>query len=449
MQKSTRNGSLVKMMDQRPFVDKKSAYLYEIYESNLTHVEPDSVLPVKINVERTFLEFEARDAILLSSLEFEKCVQLQRDLETTKLELWKKIEINNEVLERVKNSRGDPTKSYETLNLLTVQLMKIDTDLTLVENKLKSHNAKVAMLSSVQELVTNVKFPGYKLANHDDQTSLDFVDSSYIDELISHIASVLVQRDISLPNPATGNGSSELKLAWIKSCIDSLLLLPQAGISTPITRSRQMIGDLVTDSPNLEDSKETISLKTALKDLQFAHQYLTRQYEEERSVNNQAMNVLRTKLQKNQESLLKTNKELSKQALNVINLETQLNNKNIELLDQTQEITELNKKLNLLQIDHLGENQLTPPTSSSNTFIDDRNALSPVTGYGFSGTDSKHSSSEIPVLLQSSISNNVLRVEFKKLLNDVTTKHEQELQKEKQERLKLENLIKMMNKDTN
>lgn len=161
------------------------------------------------------------------------------------------------------------------------------------------------------------------------------------------------------------------------------------------------------------------------------------------------MNVLRTKLQKNQESLLKTNKELSKQALNVINLETQLNNKNIELLDQTQEITELNKKLNLLQIDHLGENQLTPPTSSSNTFIDDRNALSPVTGYGFSGTDSKHSSSEIPVLLQSSISNNVLRVEFKKLLNDVTTKHEQELQKEKQERLKLENLIKMMNKDTN
>lgn len=274
------------------------------------------------------------------------------------------------------------------------------------------------------------------------------------DELLSHIASVAVQRNVILPAPISGEG--DFKVEWAKSCLDTLLAQKQ-----DVSNSRQ----IKTESVDKEN--EITRLQTALKDLQFAHQYLTRQYEDERNLNTNVMNTHKTKKTALEKQLAENLISLEKANQRSILVEHEKNVLEKTLDEKMKEIYELQKQVALLKIDNLGYIH-TNGESRSTGSSPEKSGLSPVspmTGITLNAVDpmkenkrSKYLSNPKTPLLQQNINTyrtgspsspkfnssiSVLRNEFKKMVNDMHTTYKTELEKEKVERKRLEHLLKL------
>lgn len=281
------------------------------------------------------------------------------------------------------------------------------------------------------------------------------------DELLSHIASVAVQRNVILPTPVS-TSQDDSKIEWAKSCLDTLL--SQNAI---VGDSR----DVKTKSINNED--EITHLKTALKDLQFAHQYLTRQYEDERNLNSSVMNTHKNKKAALEKQLAENAIALERSNQRSILVEHEKNVLEKTLDEKMKEIYDLQKQVALLKIDNLGYIHTNGDLKSTTSSPDkpSLSPISPVTGLTVTTVEnnnensrSKYYSNPKTPLLQQNINTyrngspsspkfnssiSVLRNEFKKLVNEMHTTYKSELEKEKVERKRLEHLLKLYEERSN
>lgn len=268
-------------------------------------------------------------------------------------------------------------------------------------------------------------------------------ESYETEELMSYLASIAVQRNIVLPTPNLEAPRSQ----WSKDCLDSILSNPPSQSVSP------QLKPLTEESKDKEISK----LKTALEDLQFAHQYLTKQFQEERNQNSTAMDTHNKKKTSVENQLSESLSLLEKSNQRSILVEHEKNILETRLDEKINELNDLKRQVTNLKIDNLGfvnsndkDKDLfngTPPTSRTSFFsptspltgvevqLDDLNPTTPLTQNDFkfqSPSSSKFNSSL-----------SILRTEFKKLVNEMHTNFEAELTKEKKERKRLENLVKI------
>lgn len=270
-----------------------------------------------------------------------------------------------------------------------------------------------------------------------------------MDELVSTLLSLAVQKNIYLPSPDSKDMRSiDGRIEWFKECIYKVVSSGGSGGSGGSDGNNMPAKKDIISTEEDEGEEDINEDKRALKDLQFAHSYLTKKYEEEVSQHGQYVNELIQKYKQCEDLLQKSNFELTK----VTNQQLKLELENAELrqrLDgRTKEVHELQMQNNLLRVDCLGlaagaagaagATVVSPPASEG---------LPPVTP--LSAAHSAHSAQSDSVSVHStpsadegnppaspspSVSVRILRMEFKKLVEGINLRFARELEKLERER---------------
>lgn len=222
-----------------------------------------------------------------------------------------------------------------------------------------------------------------------------------LEDLVAVVVSQSISHNVTLPQPDPDHMRSfEGRIRWCKECIDELV----SGVAGS---NEKAISDLAIGNSDQGEAKGSNSdkskdeLRTALNDLQFAHVYLTRQYEDEQSCYSRSVGELRLKLDQSQELLSATNNQLTKQTQQALKLETQLNQLRKDTSSKDKQLHDRQLEMNLLRVDRIGEEG------------------------------------------DSQVSAPILRLEFKKLVQAMNEEFDQQLEKERVERKRLEDLVKI------
>ncbi|AOA61528.1 Hypothetical protein PP7435_CHR1-0049 [Komagataella phaffii CBS 7435] len=230
-----------------------------------------------------------------------------------------------------------------------------------------------------------------------------------IENLIFEICSIAAQKNLVLPQPVDSITSLEGKLTWISSC------LREITFNETLTRSKSLLGSKSKEST--KNSVSDLDLQTALKDLQFSYEYLSRQFENEKLQHSDILSQMRYKLNHSEELLSKLTKDFNNQTNTLVQQENQINQLSKDLAQREKEINDLNKELSISKIDSLGIGENTKSGSKS-----------PL------GPNSPK---------KNNVSATILRSEFKKLVRKINERHEQQLNEERNERQRLETLVKI------
>lgn len=375
---------------------------------------------------------------------------------------------------------------------LQKQLFEVVEELERLNTKLNNHNLACLVLGYVEDIkITSISNQRYQYSNRGDSTSpmpsplkgqhlsssintpsserfLMMADTNKsFDTLFSHIASIAAKRNIVLPSPPIEE-SNEARVEWATRCIDSILIkvLPEdfnttahsianqssstiinrsaSNLSTPTTETSQFLNESsIISSPNKGSDKLLMEYKTALNDLRFSHQYLSKEYEHSRET---SFKVIQEFKKKNSLLEKENNRLKQKQALKNdfddelydTNTNTNSNNESTQqdLESKEREISRLRKELNLFKIENLGMKPATlggfSPTHNisaqslviSNDYIDDT-----------SGDNEENISRPVS---SSGMSNGILRKEFKKIVSNIQDQYEVELGEERMRRRQLE-----------
>ncbi|KAH3662247.1 hypothetical protein OGAPHI_005495 [Ogataea philodendri] len=299
------------------------------------------------------------------------------------------------------------------------RLQTVDQELTSLQNRLNTHQLLVLQLGYVQDMSFEVP-----IGRGDVERSLE--------GLVSKVVSLSAQHQVELPEPEiekmrTVGG----RIGWVSECVSTLVGGTQT-VGSPTSKARQL-----TQQADVSSVDE---LKTALTDLQFAHNYLTRKFEDERDLHSKILNDLRHKLSQSQELLNHSNAELSKQTSQILKLELQNSDLQTHLDTKHRETISQAKELNILKVDHLGDSAVERPRSmysgSQNTQAS--NPSTPLTSFheeqSFAATSSP---------TRNNVSASILRLEFKRLVAEMNERFEQELDAEKVENQRLRDLLKI------
>ncbi|KAG7927595.1 hypothetical protein KL925_001953 [Ogataea polymorpha] len=285
----------------KQIIDDPSARSFKLQRENISPVE------LNILIERTLAElYEHSEGKEVLTLEEAKRVKNQiEELKASKTQLLEKL------------SEGLQSQLFE-------RFVAVDKDLEFLQAKLSSHEILVSQLGYVQDMFLdqNAAFMA-----SDVERSLE--------GLVSKVVSMSVQNNVELPEPNIEKMRSLTgRIEWCSNCIAALV---NGSKTTPISETHQFTKDV----DNKQESSDVEELRTALSDLQFAHNYLTRKFEDERELHNTVLSELRQKLSQSQELLDKSNSELSKQTSQLLKLELQnselqmqLANKQRETIDQ-------------------------------------------------------------------------------------------------------------------
>ncbi|CDK28969.1 unnamed protein product [Kuraishia capsulata CBS 1993] len=247
-----------------------------------------------------------------------------------------------------------------------------------------------------------------------------------LEDLLSLVMSLSIQKNIELSQPDPEIlGSLSGKINWATNCVDEIMRsdLQFSPSSDQAPRRLKSVRNAYSDS------EELLKLRTAVKDLNFSQKYLGRQFEDERAQYHQTISTLRKNLQGAQNLLVKSNSDLTQQANQVLNMELKLNEVESQLMSKKSELLQLTKEVNLLRVDSLG------------TF--NAKALSPQQGPTtptLPNFDSPNSPNK------SNVSVSILKAEFKKLVTKINEKYESDLNAERTERMRLQELVKMYEK---
>lgn len=263
-----------------------------------------------------------------------------------------------------------------------------------------------------------------------------------MDELVGLIASIAAQKDISLPAPV---GDISNKTQWIKNCINEILNnnklkqdkestlrenvyfrskqndspnSSETSISTDFSPKKNLLNKLSSPthesrSSSANSPKEVNDLKTRIKDLKFANEYLTKQFKSEWESYNKIIteqNLVKLNLEK---KLQNTIQNLEKTNNLVIQNETVNQELEKKLDENFNTITQLQKSLTDLQIESIATE--SPRRSEVDEPMNDVNPR---------------------------VSVGMMRKEFKRLIDDINNQHFEELTHEINERKRLENLVK-------
>jgi hypothetical protein len=310
---------------------------------------------------------------------------------------------------------------------LVAKLQEVNIQIETNLEKLKNQYLIALSLTYFEDM----SLPGQSAAPSDNQT----------DELLSYIASAAVQRNLVLPPPQS-NGP-EAQSQWAKACLDALL-------SSTSSDSRDVEREPTQD--------ETSKLKIALQDLQFAHQYLTNQFEEERNLNSDIMDSYKKKSMALENKLSESNIGLEKATQRSILVEHEKHMLQAKFEEKVKEVSDLKKEVALLKLDQIGSHIDSASTSPGYNNENRASLSSPLTGLSISiENEDSRSNPKTPLLQQSvnahlpspasppkfSSSISVLRNEFKKMVVDLHNDYETQLDKEKAERKRLEHLLKL------
>ncbi|QPG75013.1 hypothetical protein FOA43_002353 [Brettanomyces nanus] len=303
-------------------------------------------------------------------------------------------------------------------------LSEVDEQIQRYETKLQNHLVGLAkfgyfkdfLISSEDSIRQNIETVGSKAE--------DRLEKS-LEDLVSSVISLSIQHGVALPEPDLERMKDFIgRIEWCRECIDKLV----SGIAgEPIKVHNKVMArsnSAATHSPvAASNSSSKIELKRALNDLQFAHVYLTRQYEDERSRYNKSLNQLRLKLSQSQELLSCSNEQLTNQTQQSLKLEMKLNDALNELREKKKILHAKSLEINMLKVDKIGERS----TSSTNN-------------------GDENSSNACPSKDNSTVSAPILRMQFKNLVQQMNEDFEKELEKERVERKRLEELVKLYEK---
>ncbi|KAI5957561.1 PEA2 [Candida theae] len=362
----------------------------------------------------------------------------------------------------------------KTLSSLQSKLLSNNKELDDAREKVNNHNLSCMLLGYIEDVKRN-RFDGQHVSEgylDEDQTGKfsNSVTSSptrrihtspkLYESLSAHLASIAVQRDVTLapppPPPSSPEEDLDTKVQWLQQCIDAILLKPVTSQSTEDTSSianNSMLEKSLTTSSSSDTNKTLTEYKTALTDLKFSYQYLAKEYELSRLSSSRLIQDYRKKLDK-----LEKDKDVTDSKSHRSSYSSSMplgNSDSIENKDK--EITKLRKELHLLKVDHIGASkrssmatplkynsgEFSSPTrtsgKSSNTSDEDDVArqISSTVSRGTAATTSA-----------SGVSNSILRSEFKKIVSEMQDFYEQELAEERMMRRKVEEEFNQLKKGT-
>lgn len=321
---------------------------------------------------------------------------------------------------------------------LQLELINTSEELDLLTHKLNSHNMACLVLGYVEDLKLSALPTGRHLSvpQANGNTSLDSNLLQALEVLFSHVASLAAQKDIPLPDFPSNSEQDSLqsKILWATQCIEALA-----------SQSRPLTGETIDSDqydPNIDNSvvrdhsflsvtpydvykKEGSENKTlseyrlALNDLRFSHQYFMKEYEYLKQ------NSVKTILEyRRKNALLETEVSRLKNGSSM-SLSSNLSSRDI-LESKDKEIAQLRREVNAYKIEFLGNKS---PHESMHSAL-----LTPESNEGESMSPSFK-----PMGL--SMSNAILRKEFKKIVADMQDQYEIELSEERLKRRELEEKV--------
>lgn len=379
-------------------------------------------LNLKVLIENSVFEISKITKKLIVSLDSIKRIKSLID-EKTELKNYysSKLSISQQFISNVVNEDVDPSiliKIVKSNNLLNNKIIELSEEIGDLSMKLNNHNLSCLLLGYVEDI---------KISNNLSLSSGNASPNYKIvfDKFISYIVSLSVKKNITLPPPTSDNESIEAKFDWIKECVDILVSsnsntplssadfdqnLPKSSIPSASTRenSPRNMAD-VTDMNNTSllnessifsmnpsnaaDFRIINDYKTALNDLRFSHQYLIKEFEYSRENSLKIIQDYRKRVSSLEAEVEKYKLGQSNKSINEITDEA-----------KDKEIAKLKSQLALLKIDKLGEE----------------------------GEDEDR---------KKSMSNAILRKEFKKIVSDIQDQYEIELGHERILRQELQNKI--------
>ena len=372
-------------VDKLQGVDDVFGFLQHGFQS-LKNNEPDFIGNSYLDEYTTNLSNTIEDDIISMSdgSSITDSVDLNILIERSLLEYELKFNSNNEQNKKILN--------YESLKESLGQI---------TDSKLLRHYVELMKLGYISELDISTN----------DKSKSDVNDNErLVGELLSILLTIAVQKNINLPEfDERGMTNMDTRMKWFKECIYKIADNNGNKSTTPIT-----------DNKNDNNSNKN-KTETALNDLQFAHNYLTKKYEEEMSHHVKYANLMTSKYEKCEELLKKSNDELARCTNELLKAES----KNVEYekrIDMmNKEMHKLQLQNNLFKVDYLGllpvSTLMSPPNSAANPSIFPE---SPKTN-----CSSIPSTPSSPV---SPVSVSILRAEFRKLMEQMQKKHEKELQ---------------------
>ncbi|CEP63058.1 Pea2p LALA0_S07e01464g [Lachancea lanzarotensis] len=210
------------------------------------------------------------------------------------------------------------------------------------------------------------------------------VQQKQLDEVTSYLISSALQRDIDLKPPPRDLAPQD-DVEFVKQCIDALMNV--------VVKSSTTGGSPPPENQNTESNDDTA---TALKDLQLAHSFLTKKFENDR---NEYIHSI--------EKLNRTHKELVQENASHTAKIASLEGK-CKSLEQQRDI--MSKHMESFSASITPTNNLTSPLSSPDSTTSNGN----------------------------SYSIGAIRAEFKKILTETRLRHEEELDRERSLRKILE-----------
>lgn len=378
---------------------------------------------------------------------------------------------------------------------LQKQLFEVVEELEKLNTKLNNHNLACLVLGYVEDIkITSISNQRYQYSNNrTDATSpmpsplkgqhssalatpsserfLMMADTNKsFDTLFSHLASIAAKRNIALPSPPIEE-SIDARIEWATRCIDSILIevMPEdynntnlsimnqtsstiinrstSNLSTPTADTSQFLNESsIISSPTKGSDKLLMEYKTALNDLRFSHQYLSKEYEYSKETSFKVIQEFRKKnaLLEKENNRLKQRQiqrdEVDDEQYNTNPNISSYNNDSIlhqqDLASKEREISRLRKELNSLKIDNIG---VKPGSIGGFSPTQNLSTQSLVIGNDFSDDNSGDNEEVISRPVSSSgMSNGILRKEFKKIVGNIQDQYEVELGEERMRRRKLE-----------
>lgn len=313
-----------------------------------------------------------------------------------------------------------------------MELIAVSQDLESLTQKLSSHNMACLVLGYVEDLkmssLSNESAGADSFGSPENYTQGS--SGQALETLFSHVASLAVQRSVSLPECPEGPEQESLngRIAWTIQCIDALIQQPNNGegsdhFDTSIDNSVVKDHSFLSSSPYnaykrdlcSQDSKTLSEYKLALNDLRFSHQYFMKEYEYLKE------NSLKTILDYRRKNGV-LEKEVNR-LKNGSSMSISSSSSRDILESKDKEIAQLRREVNAYKIDFLGNKS---PRNSVNEAL-----LTPELNEFESSSPSFRSPG-------SSMSNAILRKEFKKIVADMQDQYEIELSEERFRRRGLE-----------
>lgn len=325
------------------------------------------------------------------------------------------------------------TKMFKQNTDLQQQFVAVSVELDTLTTKLNNHNLACLVLGYVED----VKFHSHTPFVNSEQTP----DSSKsFETLFAHIASVAVQNNVALPEhpvePETN--SLQAKVEWAQNCIDAILASRPSTAETAetsvadrsLSEDNSMLRDhsFLSASPykayNNPQDKILLDYKMALDDLRFSHKYFMKEYDYLKE------NSLKTIL-----DYRKKNALLEKEVHQNRHGSSSPDGTRETLDAKDKEIAKLRKELSALKIECLGNKSPRNSTIASPSLLP---------GMEDEAYDSA-SSVNYTLNALSSMSNAILRREFKKIVTDIQDEYEVELAEERLKRRHLEEAMQKFN----